>query len=188
MLLQPRSTRSNRPLEKPFPVRLLVVALLLPGVWVALAGEVGPGIVFLEPGTPPPGEPFVGMERCGECHRAIVEHWRGTAHARAWATLEAQGPVAPTCARCHATGFGRAGGLNPVTLGPEDRREVQCESCHGPAGRHLREVEHGRASTYGSTSCATGKMCIECHTPSRDPNFAFRSAWKAIAHPKESTP
>lgn len=144
--------------------------------------------VILGSETTPPGPAYVGMERCAECHADLVEHWRTTPHAHAWERLAASGSQSkPECVRCHSTGFGEPGGMDPFTLDTEQRRDVQCESCHGPAERHLREALVGAVlSPYRCEDCAIGQTCLTCHTPSQDPDFDYSSALKRIAHPKPS--
>lgn len=163
---------------------ILAVWLVLGSVFALAASR--PVVILGSDDPAPPGERFMGTETCVPCHQSLVEHWKTTAHAHAWATLEKTGDhTKPECVRCHSTGFGLPGGLNRETLEPEGMRDVHCETCHGPGERHLREVQLGAVSTYGCEQCAAGKMCIGCHTPSQDPDFDFARDWKAIAHPPE---
>ena len=83
--------------------------------------------------------------RCGECHAAEYDVWKGTAHATGFATLHrsarareiarnlglrlisrSSGGAAPVCLRCHYTPTLRRGHLRAGA-------GVSCESCHGPA-------------------------------------------------------
>lgn len=143
------------------------------------------GVVIVEGGPSTAGPRYVGDAQCIDCHSEIYAHWKQTAHAHAWETLAKTGDEAKAeCVRCHSTGFGQPGGMDIRTLGPESRRDVQCESCHGPGEAHLREVATGASSTYACELCDAGRSCMTCHTPSQDPDFDLRSAWKRIAHPK----
>ncbi len=84
------------------------------------------------PGTPT----FVGAATCLTCHTQAGEVWHGTAHAKAWQTLEkVQKTSDRTCIGCHSVGFLKPGGY--CRVGDVDfRKNVQCESCHGAGSLH----------------------------------------------------
>jgi YVTN family beta-propeller protein len=101
----------------------------------------------------------------------ITSKWRLTAHAEAFAVLgtEAASVIAAaegiegdpkqsdSCLPCHATGQG----LAPT-------RGVECESCHGPGGRHAAQATIGIpvATTHAvGITPPTKATCKSCHTP-----------------------
>ena len=77
---------------------------------------------------------------CGNCHVGQQSRWQGTAHADAWAGLQASGHAVEACEGCHtvnprgnpAVGEGGWG----TTQDPR-YHDVQCESCHGPGVDHV---------------------------------------------------
>ncbi len=100
---------------------------------------------------------YVGAGTCASCHAAETGQWESTPHAAAFATLLARNRQGvPGCFACHVTGYGQQGGYRTVTdLG---MRHVQCESCHGPGGRHVADP---RRDTIVRTPPAV--VCRECH-------------------------
>ncbi|MBI2302294.1 MAG: hypothetical protein HYU66_25605 [Armatimonadetes bacterium] len=105
---------------------------------------------------------YVGAQVCTGCHSQIAEHWEGTAHAEAVATLAAIGQAQnPACLACHTTGAGQAGGFVDAATTP-GLLNVQCESCHGPGGEHVaapsRQVEGGNILRLVPSS-----TCGGCH-------------------------
>jgi hypothetical protein len=95
-------------------------------------------VAFAERKAPPPGPDgnrFVGITVCSSCHAAAREVWNKTAHARAYKTLADQHKEFNLdCVKCHVTGYEKPGG-STVTDNAL-LKDVQCEECHGPGGRH----------------------------------------------------
>ncbi len=108
--------------------------------------------------------PYAGADACAGCHPAQQAQWGSTGHARAWRALvddHRAGDI--ECFACHATGVGAKGGpTSPATVGP--LRDVQCESCHGPAADHARDPENA-PSPVRSPELA---VCTACHDGERD--------------------
>ncbi|MEZ6128097.1 MAG: multiheme c-type cytochrome [Planctomycetaceae bacterium] len=74
-----------------------------------------------------------GTESCRDCHTETSDHLASTPHAHAWERLVSEGAhVDPYCQQCHTTGYGLPGGFVSRKLS-EQRTNVGCESCHGPA-------------------------------------------------------
>lgn len=153
---------------------------------------VGVGVAFVAgcPGVPPDGngngngndndddeirnKNFVGAANCQLCHPGIHDTWLDTLHSGALETLEAigQGENAD-CVGCHTVGFGETDGFvsredTPYLAG------VQCESCHGAGGPHLRDPLNVKP-----TLSIGAEVCGQCHQGSHHPNF---EQWSESAH------
>ena len=121
--------------------------------------------------------PRGGTFGCRTCHVAAVDFWRTTAHARAFATLERGGRQYDLdCIGCHVTGWREAGGACSVadTAG---RRDVQCESCHGPASLHAVDPPGHLERDPGETRCR------RCHTDDHSTTFEYLSYRRRILGP-----
>ena len=132
---------------------------------------------------------FVGYFRqsenltsCGNCHVGTQSQWENTAHADAWAGLQASGHAQPFCEGCHTVS--ELG--NPVATEagwnaePDSAyHDVQCESCHGPGLEHVQVPDASQpiASIDVGTSLTTS--CGECHQGSHHP---FAEEWEQSAH------
>lgn len=108
---------------------------------------------------------YVGSARCAGCHPHAFNVWEGSGHAQAMKTLEevefpSNRHFDPECVKCHTTGFQNPGGYNDYLANLEawpaqplakpdpakvakhnaNLRGVGCESCHGPASEHVKNV------------------------------------------------
>ncbi len=176
-----------------FPARALV--LVLTG-GLALGACVDEREVFLpfplydEPAAAARG--FLGysdhqakLPVCGNCHVGQQAEWRQTAHAGAWATLQANPNAQEFCEGCHTVG---ANG-NPITepmVGYQATKEaryedVQCEACHGPGLDHVTNPDADAnkpiASILVGTDLTNG--CGECHQGS---HHGFVDEWAQSRH------
>ena len=123
---------------------------------------------------------FVGSAACEGCHAQEHATWSEQAHARAVATLEAEGEAAnPECLGCHTTGYGEPGGF-PAGAAPDAHpalAAVGCESCHGPGGRHVAPdaKKVGTIVSLGDKcdSCVILQICGSCHDDANDPGFEY---------------
>lgn len=120
---------------------------------------------------------------CGNCHVGFQGEWEQTAHADAWATLQASGHAQEMCEGCHTVNeLGNvaveAGGWSTT----DDTRyhNVQCESCHGPGLAHIQNP--------GDTNIPLAPLavgldmtigCGECHQGSHHP---FVEEWEQSGH------
>ena len=120
---------------------------------------------------------------CGNCHVEKQGDWVGTAHADAWAGLQANPGAQAFCEGCHTVNeLGNsvtvAAGHN--VTGEERYYDVQCESCHGPGLTHvtnpmdanipLAPLDVGVDLTQG---------CGECHAGTHHP---FAEEWNLSRH------
>lgn len=92
-----------------------------------------------------PEAKFVGDRQCIECHKAEHTLWEGSKHSHAFEALEkyAKKPSGRhfdgECIICHTVGYDyKTGYLNEKTT--PQLKNVQCESCHGPASLHVAEA------------------------------------------------
>ncbi len=109
---------------------------------------------------------FVGSQRCSLCHVNIHSNWSNTLHAGALETLESIGQGSNSaCLACHTVGFGQEGGY--VSRATTDALAgVGCESCHGPGGDHVSNIED--ASLRPPKNIAAS-VCSGCHTGEHHP-------------------
>ncbi|HEY6106273.1 MAG TPA: cytochrome c family protein, partial [Anaeromyxobacteraceae bacterium] len=121
--------------------------------------------------------PRGGTFGCRTCHAAAVDFWRTTAHARAFATLERGGRQYDLdCVGCHVTGWREAGGACSVA-DTAWRRDVQCESCHGPASLHAVDPPGHLERDPGEARCR------RCHTDDHSTTFEYLSYRRRILGP-----
>ncbi len=123
---------------------------------------------FFKSRLPQPGPAeYASVDSCVECHAPQYENWRETPHARAYQTLVAKGAQYQVeCLVCHTTGFGQAGGYAPAHKGQSAMINVQCESCHGPAARHV-DAQEPVVRNGGK------ELCQSCHTEKNSPHFNY---------------
>ena len=117
---------------------------------------------------------FVGSAQCASCHPEIAAQHDQSAHAQPVTSL----PALYGCAKCHTTGYDRAGGWRG-SADTSDRASVSCESCHGPAERHLADP----SKAYGAFDLA---RCTHCHLPDHTPEFDPEALWKRLGHRLDS--
>ena len=121
---------------------------------------------------PPPARAeaaYVGNEACRSCHPAPFTVYEKTGHARAYATLESvQKQYRLDCVACHVIGFQQSGGVCRVDQ-VEKRRNVGCESCHGPGSIHVAD---GTAKSVPRPRPGPS-VCVGCHTAENSIHFDF---------------
>ncbi len=126
---------------------------------------------------PPPAEPgaptYVGVEACVKCHKPAVDYWRKTVHAEAWKTLvEVDKQYNYDCIGCHVTGWEKPGGVNLATAEKRGLVDVQCETCHGPASKHVEEAGLEEPKTL--VRRPPDRFCADsCHTKEHSDTFAL---------------
>ena len=124
---------------------------------------------------PTAGPTYVGEDSCKECHQEIYDFVHTTAHAHAYETLERkQSEFDLECVGCHVAGWRKPGGFDqPAAVG--NLKNVQCEVCHGPASRHVRE--EGDLNNVGGFRAAVPiETCRTCHTQELGTRFAGNEA------------
>ncbi len=116
----------------------------------------------------------LGVEAsCVRCHTEQYDHWKTTAHAQAFDTLQ-RGfqSTNPECLRCHTTCQTELAQNGSVDV-PDDLRNVQCESCHGIG------TEHARDGSYGVIRVET---CLGCHDEDKSPDFDLATYLPKVTH------
>lgn len=99
---------------------------------------------------------YVGDAQCFVCHQAEHQVWAKTKHAAAYNALAniAKHPSGRQfdgeCIICHTVGYDfKTGYLNEKTTA--NLKNVQCESCHGPASLHVTEETDNLKKKRGQT-------------------------------------
>jgi hypothetical protein len=128
------------------------------------------------------GKPsYVGSESCGDCHDAAAKYWTKTVHAQAWKTLVDRGQQFDyDCIGCHVTGWQQPGGSN---LAHNDTlRDVQCETCHGPASIHV--AKGGQEKPLAIVLDPPENLCAsQCHTKEHSDTFQHDAYLRDIVGP-----
>lgn len=119
---------------------------------------------------------------CGNCHVSIQDQWDETAHADAWATLQASGAAQAVCEGCHTVG--QRGNVATAAGGYETVKnpryyDVQCESCHGPGLTHVQDPDATQPLAPVAVDTALTYGCGECHNGTHHP---FVEEWSQSAH------
>jgi hypothetical protein len=113
----------------------------------------------------PATEVTLRLTACEPCHSDAVKQWKTTDHAHAYQTLVEQSKqFDPKCLMCHTTRFEKPEGFS-MKQQQMDLVNVQCESCHGFADKHLSSMEPIPVPDPDIDFCAT------CHTSDRCPEF-----------------
>lgn len=119
---------------------------------------------------------YVGAQTCKACHQEAYDVWqkakfiveakdennaiikREIGHAKAWQTLiDAKSDNDRSCIGCHSIGFMQPGGYCKSTE-VDFRKDVQCESCHGPGSLHAKSGK--KQDIIGKVDEQT---CRNCH-------------------------
>lgn len=124
---------------------------------------------------------YAGSEACATCHAAATEVWKKSGHAHAFDTLVYKKADAdPNCIGCHTVGFQKPGGYRREFAGKK-LADVGCESCHGPASRHIERIQAG--DIEGAQMRKLGAAdCMKCHHGEFSRPFDWEAFWPAIKH------
>lgn len=71
-----------------------------------------------------------------------------------------QFPTSNTCDGCHFTGH--------MSTGHRIEASISCESCHGPASKHVEDPENYIFKASISDPIRTNEVCFQCHMRNRD--------------------
>lgn len=120
---------------------------------------------------------------CGNCHIGPQKQWEETAHANAWAGLQASPGAQEFCEGCHTVnelGNATTGLAGHTATGEERYQDVQCESCHGPGLAHVTDPSDETipmAALDVGLDLTTG--CAQCHQGDHHP---FAEEWTTSGH------
>ncbi len=125
---------------------------------------------------------FVGTAVCGSCHPDALTVWQGTRHPHAFEDLEAKGKQYHLdCIGCHVSGWQQPGGVCRIDQ-TEQRREVGCESCHGPGSAHVA------LPTRATIRRGSKEVCVGCHDHENSTHFEYESYLAKIRGPGHGAP
>ncbi len=119
---------------------------------------------------------------CGNCHVDHQKRWSGSAHAGAWADLQASGGAQQFCESCHTVSqLGNAASGDVGYAASRDARyeDVQCESCHNAGLAHVTNPEATQPLAPLSVGVDATEGCGECHQGTHHP---FVEEWSNSAH------
>jgi len=128
------------------------------------------------------GKPsYVGSASCGDCHDSETKYWQKTVHAQAWKTLVDRGQQFDyDCIGCHVTGWQQPGGSNLAHN--ENLRDIQCETCHGPASIHV--AKGGEETPLAIVRDPPENLCAsQCHTHEHSDTFQHDAYLRDIVGP-----
>lgn len=125
-----------------------------------------------------PAPIYAGAAICRECHSSIYTNETHTRHAAAFtnaAFAASGGQTNASCLPCHTVGYGLPTGFKALAKTPK-LAGVQCENCHGPAGRHAANPDD---STVRPRAELASTVCGGCHSGSMNPTF---EEWASSDH------
>ncbi len=121
--------------------------------------------------------PYLGSRSCGSCHAAQLASWQKTRHAAAYATLaKDKQQYNLSCLPCHVTGVSMDQASESLSI-TEARREVGCETCHGPGRLHIGNPKANPMALKPGPG-----VCQTCHSGSHDDNFNYDERIKMVDH------
>jgi len=128
---------------------------------------------------PEPGEAaYVGNEACRACHADAFPVWEKSKHAHAYQTLAYQGRHYDlSCVGCHVTGYGKPGGVCRIDR-VAGRKDVGCESCHGPGSIHADNTD-----SQNIVAKPVAADCVRCHNAENSSHFDFSTYLPQILGP-----
>lgn len=115
-----------------------------------------------------PSPEYAGSQACMECHNPKVQTSIHTRHNGAFtnaAFVALGGQDDASCLPCHTVGSGLPSGFAGAAKTPH-LANVQCESCHGPAGLHVANPEDPVARPRADIASA---VCGGCHNSQFEP-------------------
>lgn len=126
---------------------------------------------------------WAGSQVCQTCHSQQYQQWLGTPHARALTALEkhdsGRSAKRRDCVVCHVVAFEKPGGFF-VQEPWADLKGVGCESCHGPGAAHVKARFRSEPETLKPVAKPGKDVCLTCHTPDNDRDFAEHGDEKVL--------
>lgn len=115
---------------------------------------------------------YVGdnAKKCAMCHKDQVAAWKKWDMAKAWDSLSDDEKKKDDCIKCHVTGYGQPGGFVSIEKTP-NLVGIQCEACHGPAGKHMKTPLTDKEARKASMKVPDEATCTQCHKKEGNPNY-----------------
>jgi len=169
------------------------IILLIPG-FVFLSYLLSNGATGFFTTPPFLGKKILSVKVCKNCHPSTSKDWKKTAHSNAFSLIAGQ-ENNPVCLRCHTTGFDTSVKNRGFDENNSKKlRDVECESCHGPAatfGPHgpsgKGKIRKNKNVKFKRTLLAlNSEGCGYCHTKTVAGSFSKGQfdQWKESAHSK----
>lgn len=176
------------------------------------------GYVLFSGGSSPQAGPkeinkYVGVEQCKACHSSKETGdqygvWLKTRHSKAWPSLKSEHAMEEAkernitdpqksrqCLACHVTAYELPANVKDKDFDPT--KGVQCESCHGPGGDHVKArtlALQGKGFVKGPSgvreriqipkgeiiNAPTQRACRMCHAKRDEP--CLQGVYPKIAH------
>ncbi len=186
----------------------IVGALAFGALAMTLAASAAPEPESAELAARPAENQYIGAKKCKSCHSSEevgnqFGAWEAAKHSKAFATLASDRAKAiakergiedaqksADCMRCHATAWGVDDKL--IKRGFKHEAGVQCETCHGPGGDHMK-ARFAAAMEEGAENVPEpGEIirqpkradCLGCHndeSPTFE-SFCFHRSMTKIRH------
>jgi predicted CXXCH cytochrome family protein len=126
---------------------------------------------------------YVGNEACRDCHAEAFPVWDASKHAHAYDDLAKAGKnYRLDCVKCHVVGYQQPGGVCRVDK-VEARKDVGCESCHGPGSLHSADP-----TLDNVVRKPEAELCTGCHDLENSPHFDFALYLPEILGPGHGKP
>lgn len=151
--------------------------------------------------------PYVGPEKCKECHEDVYNIWKSSKHATSLEPLKMRGQENDErCLECHLTKWEQPTYYKKPWKFDTFAPEHGCETCHGPGAPHIKTIEFALEGNrkehwgvikgevpnlYMKDMMADAKsVCLRCHDKANSPDFDFVEYWTMIEHsmPVTETP
>ncbi|MCE5198649.1 MAG: multiheme c-type cytochrome [Armatimonadota bacterium] len=124
----------------------------------------------------PVAKPYYPPTLCKTCHVQEYDNWAKTGHAKALKTLADAEQMTPECLSCHSEMYRTVKQTSALSKEPAG---VDCQSCHQDALPHGLE----RSNTAVRTS-VDRKLCQNCHTKDRSPDYNEKTYFPKMMHVK----
>lgn len=135
---------------------------------------------------------YAGATSCRTCHIEAYNQWKTHKHSIAMKTLvDKNMQYNPDCLRCHTVAYRQPGGFTDLRV-TSYLANVQCEVCHGPGEKHVKEMRAAEAAKREGKPPAPPQeklrmewdqnFCMQCHNPQNDPQFHFAEDILRVRH------
>lgn len=99
---------------------------------------------------------YVGSQKCKECHNEKHHDWMSSLHSKMIQDIKEN----PDAVIADFTGY--------MSKGKRVEPTISCESCHGPASKHIEDPESPIFNASHSDPIRSNEVCFQCHMSGRD--------------------